>query len=151
MTTPLIVACAQRALSTLPPFVGSRVIRHTLRGVGISIGDATTFWGVPKFAGDPRRWLKIGSYCGFNVEAHFELCAAMEIEDHVAIGHEVTFLAHEPIHIGAGAWIGARAVIMPGVTIGAGSVIGAATIVRKDVPDNMLLSGTRRISLARWR
>ena len=56
-----------------------------------------------------------------------------------------------PVVIEDGVWVGARCVIMPGVTIGAGSVIGAMAVVEKDVPPNTLIMGTQMISLARWR
>lgn len=46
-----------------------------------------------------------------------------------------------PVRIGAGAWIGENAVIMPGVTIGRGSVIGANAVVRSDVPDYAVAVG----------
>jgi maltose O-acetyltransferase len=36
------------------------------------------------------------------------------------------------VSIGDGCWIGARATIMPGVTIGAGTVIAAGAVVTKD-------------------
>lgn len=39
-----------------------------------------------------------------------------------------------PVIIEDDVWIGARAVILPGVTIGHGSVIGACAVVTKDVP-----------------
>lgn len=38
-----------------------------------------------------------------------------------------------PIVVGAGAFVGARAFIMPGVTVGAGAVVGACAVVTKDV------------------
>ncbi len=57
----------------------------------------------------------------------------------------------KPISIGAGAWLGSRCVILPGVTVGPGSVIGASVVVRQDVPPNTLLAGTRKIPLAKWR
>jgi len=46
-----------------------------------------------------------------------------------------------PVTIGDGTWIGARAIIQPGVTIGAGCVIGAGAVVTRDVPPNMLVVG----------
>lgn len=46
-----------------------------------------------------------------------------------------------PVHIGNNVWIGAGAVILPGVTIGDNSVIGAGSIVTKDVPANVVAVG----------
>ena len=46
-----------------------------------------------------------------------------------------------PVHIGAGAWIGQNAVIMPGVTIGEGAVVGANSVVRDDVPARCVAVG----------
>ena len=46
-----------------------------------------------------------------------------------------------PVHIGKCCWIGAGAVILPGVRIGDGSVIGAGSIVTKDVPANVVALG----------
>ena len=46
-----------------------------------------------------------------------------------------------PVHIGKCRWIGAGAVILPGVRIGDGSVIGAGSIVTKDVPANVVALG----------
>src|SRR3954447_7746884 len=45
------------------------------------------------------------------------------------------------ITIGEDAFIGARAFIMPGISIGARSVIGAGSIVTKDVPADVTAAG----------
>ena len=45
------------------------------------------------------------------------------------------------VKIGESVWIGAGAVILPGVTIGARSVIGAGSVVTKDVPSDTLAVG----------
>ncbi|MBQ9679764.1 MAG: sugar O-acetyltransferase [Ruminococcus sp.] len=45
------------------------------------------------------------------------------------------------VRIGENTWIGAGAIIVPGVTIGKNVVIGAGSIVTKDVPDNVLAVG----------
>lgn len=45
------------------------------------------------------------------------------------------------VTIGENTWIGAGAIIVPGVTIGKNTVIGAGSIVTKDIPDNVLAVG----------
>lgn len=44
--------------------------------------------------------------------------------------------------IGRDVWIGARCVILQGVTIGDGAVIGAGAVVTKDVPENTIVLGS---------
>ena len=46
-----------------------------------------------------------------------------------------------PITVCAGAWVGARAVVLPGVTIGENAVVGAGSVVTKDVPPNTVVVG----------
>lgn len=46
-----------------------------------------------------------------------------------------------PVHIGSNCWIGAGAVILPGVTIGDNTVIGAGSVVTKDIPANVVAVG----------
>ncbi len=43
--------------------------------------------------------------------------------------------------IGNDVWIGANAIILPGVNIGDGAVIGAGTVVTKDVPPYAIVGG----------
>lgn len=46
-----------------------------------------------------------------------------------------------PITIGKNCWIGAGAIILPGITIGDNVVIGAGSIVTKDIPSNVVAVG----------
>lgn len=46
-----------------------------------------------------------------------------------------------PVHIGDNVWVGAGALIMPGVTIGENTVIGAGSVVTKDIPANSVAYG----------
>ncbi|SFH63866.1 transferase hexapeptide (six repeat-containing protein) [Pisciglobus halotolerans] len=46
-----------------------------------------------------------------------------------------------PVHIGNNVWIGAHAVLLPGVKIGENTVIGAGSVVTKDLPDNVIAVG----------
>lgn len=49
---------------------------------------------------------------------------------------------HRPVHIGNNVWIGARCIILPGVTVGDNSIIGANTVVTKNVPENSVFCGS---------
>lgn len=46
-----------------------------------------------------------------------------------------------PVHIGKNCWIGAGAIIVPGITIGDNVVIGAGSVVTKDIPSNVVAVG----------
>ena len=48
---------------------------------------------------------------------------------------------NKDVRIGENAWIGANAVILPGVSIGRNAVIGAGSVVTRDVPDNVVAVG----------
>lgn len=57
------------------------------------------------------------------------------------------------ITVGEGAFIGARAFVLPGVMVGARAVVGACSVVTKDVGDGDIVAGNpasrrRRISIA---
>ena len=54
---------------------------------------------------------------------------------------EKAFQFNMPVHIGRNCWIGAGALIMPGVTIGDNTVIGAGSVVTKDIPANVVAAG----------
>ena len=47
----------------------------------------------------------------------------------------------KPVIIGNDIWIGANAVLLPGVTIGDHSVVAAGAVVTKDVPPHSLVAG----------
>ena len=46
-----------------------------------------------------------------------------------------------PVHIGKNCWIGAGAIILPGITIGDYSVVGAVSVVTKDIPPYVVAVG----------
>ncbi len=47
----------------------------------------------------------------------------------------------QSVTIGEDVWLGARALVLPGVTIGDGAIIGAGSVVTKDVPVRAIVAG----------
>ena len=47
----------------------------------------------------------------------------------------------EPVTIGDNVWLGAGAIVCPGVTIGAGTVVGAGAVVTRDLPSDIVAVG----------
>lgn len=97
-------------------------------------------------------------FIGKNVFANHGLTVmslgTITIDDGVMMGPEVALLTvnHEPknirvvktkeIHLKKNAWIGARAIILPGVTVGENAIVGSGAVVTKDVPDNAVVVGS---------
>lgn len=55
--------------------------------------------------------------------------------------HDWSNTAMAGIRICRGAWIGARCIILKGVTIGEGAVVGMGSVVTQDVPPRMIVAG----------
>lgn len=104
-----------------------------------------------------------GRHCHFgkNVYANFNLTCVDDTHIYVGdytlfgphvilatAGHpilpELRRLAYQynaPIRIGRNCWIGAGAILLPGVTIGDDVVIGAGSVVTKDLPSGVVAVG----------
>ena len=106
---------------------------------------------------DPRR-VRIGDNCGINHGVFILGRSGVTIGDNVVLsarcmlldgGLEPDSFVHgdirpykeEPIVIGDGAWIGAGAIILPGVTVGARSTVGAGSVVTRDVAPGTVVAG----------
>jgi maltose O-acetyltransferase len=46
-----------------------------------------------------------------------------------------------PITLGDGIWLGANALVLPGVTIGENTVVGAGAVVNRDLPAGVVAVG----------
>lgn len=55
--------------------------------------------------------------------------------------HPAMPLAVGKITIGEGAFVGARAFVLPGVKIGARTIVGAGSVVTRDLPDEVIAAG----------
>jgi len=122
-------------------------------GSRLRIGDwVYLFPGVGFHLIDPDAVLEIGDSTYINRRT--EIIA----RDHISIGAECAiswdvvitdsdehWQEHvemiQPVHIGDHVWIGARAIILKGVTIGDGAIVAAGAVVTRDVPAGAVVGG----------
>jgi len=90
----------------------------------------------------------IGDHCFLDGRAPLKIGSHTAIASQVLIynsEHNVRdphFAAiEEPVEIGDYVFIGARAIILPGVKIGNGAVVAAGAVVTKDVPEKTIVGG----------
>lgn len=55
--------------------------------------------------------------------------------------HDWSRSGMSPVRICSGAWIGARSIILKGVTIGSDAVVGMGSVVTRDVPPRVVVAG----------
>jgi len=109
--------------------------------------------------------LEVGRMAGINTGAYINAVGGVTLGDYVLIGSNVTISSgrHEidgrlppifarpttpdPIRIEDDVWIGAGAVILPGVTLRRGSVVGANSVVNRSTQEYEVVFGApaRRI------
>ncbi len=116
-----------------------------------NIGENSTI--TTTFAGAAFDHMKIGNNVFINSNCLAMARGEITIEDDVMLAGNVQLLSNnhdeyerqvllcEKIVIKKGAWIGAGASIMPGVTVGKYAIVGAGAIVTKDVPDYSVVVG----------
>lgn len=59
----------------------------------------------------------------------------------VILAHDMSRLLHTNTYIGRNCFIGAHAIIMPGVRVGDGCIVGTGAVVTKDVPSHSIVVG----------
>lgn len=130
----------------LRAFCARLIVKHCGSNVNIQRGA--------NFSGD----LSIGNNSGIGVNC--KLQPGVIIGDNVMMGQECLFYTRnhkidsieitmckqgydrlQPIIIGNDVWIGARAIILPGVHVGDGAVIGAGSVVTHDVEPYSVVAG----------
>jgi Hexapeptide repeat of succinyl-transferase len=95
--------------------------------------------------------IRIGAFCSFGPEVLIlgranhatELVSSFPFRTLMLRpgAENVDARARGPVTIGHDVWVGARAIIMSGVTVGSGAVIGAGAVVAKDVPPYAIVVG----------
>ena len=139
-----------RRVGADPVVLGDPIVK----GDDLEIGDRFQIWSAHRLTsvtGPGRIRIGHGVFINAGVVVYSEV--AVTIGDDVALANEVYVMdtsSHgmegrephaAPVTIGAGTWVGARAIILPGVTIGTRVVVGAGAVVTRDVPDEVLVAG----------
>jgi maltose O-acetyltransferase len=124
-----------------------------LRRAGIDVGTTQVEPGCFFFSDQ----IEFGEYGWVNHRCYFDTRNRIRVGARVAFGMEVMVCTstHEPgnqerragpyttapVTIGDGSWIGARALLLPGVTVGEGCVVAAGAVVRSDCEPGGLYAG----------
>lgn len=111
----------------------------------------------PPFRCDIGFNINLGRNVMINCNCFFLDSNRITVGDNVMIGPNVTVITPnhsrdpegrrrfgtiaEPVTIEDDVWIGAGAIILPGITVGKGSVVGAGSVVTKNVPSGVTVAG----------
>lgn len=103
-----------------------------------------------------KKGMRVGTQCSFQEGVVFDesYCWLISIGNQVTLAPYVYVLAHDAsmiktlgyarigkVTIEDKVFVGARTMIMPGVTIGSESIIGADSLVTKDIPPRVVAAG----------
>lgn len=78
---------------------------------------------------------------GITIEDDVQIAANVQLLTNNHDPYDRQVLTCKPIVIRKGAWIGAGATILPGVTVGRYAIVGAASVVTRDVGDYEVVVG----------
>ena len=79
---------------------------------------------------------------GITIEDKVMIAANVQLISNNHDPYEREVLTCRPIKIKYGAWVGAGATILPGVTVGKYAIVGANSVVNKDIPDYAVAVGS---------
>lgn len=144
-------SCFQGFLFVLRKFWYRQLFAH--------VGENSVFLGKITFYNSDKVF--IGNACSINEGVFFNASESLTIGDNVTISAECFLTTatlstekwperkhrHYPIVIHDNVWLGARVIVLPGVTIGQGAIVGAGSVVTKDVSAGAIMAGNpaRRI------
>lgn len=135
---------------------GATVVRN--RNGLVIVGSRSCLWPNVVFdldgaAGDEKAVIEIGERTSIGDRTEIHCANRVTIGNNVLISWDVNILENDYHRSGGGesgqtsvtieddVWIGARAIILKGVTIGRGAIIGAGAVVTKSVPVYTLAAG----------
>ena len=122
------------------------------QGKIISGKNLTLNGDVELWAGE-KATIVIGSNVYMNGGVIISSRTRIELGDSTLIGHQSIIFDSDwhgidsqepkesPVKIGKHVWIGARVLILKGVTVGDNAIIGAGSVVTKDVAENTIVAG----------
>jgi acetyltransferase-like isoleucine patch superfamily enzyme len=122
---------------------------------GCSVGDESKIGAFVEI----QKNATVGRRC--KISSHTFICEGVAIEDHVFVGHGVTFINDtfprattaagdlqteadwkvEPTLVRTGASIGSGATILSNVVIGEHAIVGAGSVVTRNVPPHAVVAG----------
>lgn len=140
-----------RSVGVRPVCLGAPTVDAT----DLEVGDDFKIWSAKGRLTLVSGWgrIRIGDRVFINVGTSIISVEEVVIGNDVAFGAEVYLIDSDshgvegrdhkqaPVRVGDGTWIGARAVILQGVTIGRRVVVAAGAVVNRDVPDDCLVAG----------
>lgn len=106
------------------------------------------------------RNIRVGDETNIGIDAYINGRGGVILGDNVLMGPEVmiytgthTFshpvmpirrqpMRYAPVTIGNDVWLGARSIILPGITIDDGCIVGANSVVTKDLPPRSIAVGS---------
>lgn len=126
----------------MAPTASLRNGERIVLGSGVRVGEGCFLW-----AGDATGRIRIGDDVllapgVFITASNYATVAGRRIDDRSTREADVV--------VGDDVWLGARAVVLPGVRIGDGAVVGAGAVVTKDLPPNAVAVGVPARVVA-WR
>ncbi len=144
-------------LFVLPPSRLFGLRRALLSLAGVALGDNVQYCGRAWIYGrgqlvvGDETWLSPATNIYTHTDVAIRIGARCDIGPGVELipgGHHVGTSSRragagtaKPIMIGDGCWIGARCLILGGVTIGDGCIVAAGAVVTTSMPANTLVAG----------
>lgn len=130
--------------------------QNALKASFAACGENLLFFGIPEISGAKN--LSVGDNCKINSCVYINARSGVTVGNDVTLSHgakiistgydiehwmqtgEKIHVEDLPVHIGNHCWVGANAIILPGVKItGEYVVIGAGAVVTKDITESRVV------------